>query len=333
MGKKSKPDSPDYKGAAEATAASNAESIRNQTWANRANQYGPEGALEWTANQTIDPSTGEPVTQWTQNTKLSPELQAIYDQQLKVQGDRYNVAGVAGDRLMDQYGEAMDWGGMQGWGDVSDPRYTQASAGIGNPNAYRQRGEDASYESQMRRINPQFAEQKRAMELQMRNQGLTPQDEAWQSQMQGISEGFNDASTGARLAAAEQGRAESALNWGQQMGQNQNLFNQRLSSNAQNFGMDNTQFNQANQLRGQQFQEALTKRGFDLNELQALINGQQVNMPQFGGYSQAGNAGGTDYTGAAQDQGNFDQSASQGFWGGVGDLAGAGLNAYGMRGG
>jgi len=331
MGKKSKPDSPDYKGAAEATADSNAESIRNQTWANRANQYGPEGALEWTANQTIDPSTGEPVTQWTQNTTLSPELQKIYDQQVGLQGQRYDVAGQAGNRLMDQYGDAMDWSGMNPWGEVTPGQWTRSEGDIGDPNAYRQAGEDASYESQMRRINPQFAEQKRAMELQMRNQGLTPQDAAWQSQMQGISEGFNDASTGARLAAAEQGRAESALNWGQQMGQNQNLFNQALQSNAQNFGMGNTQFNQANQLRGQQFQEALTKRGFDLNEIQAMINGQQVNMPQFGGYNTAGNAGGVDYSGAAQDQGNFDQAGSQSFWSGLGSLAGAGATAYAGR--
>jgi len=63
-----------------------------------------------------------------------------------------------------------------------------------------------------------------------------------------------------------------------------------------------------------------------------MINGQQVNMPQFGGYNTAGNAGGVDYTGAAQDQGNFDQAGSQSFWSGLGQLGAAGLNAYGMRG-
>ena len=254
---------------------------------------------------------------------------------------------------MDQYGDAMDWSGMNPWGEVTPGQFTRTEGDIGDPNGYRQRGEDASYESQMRRINPQFAEQKRAMELQMRNQGLTPQDAAWQSQIQGISEGFNDASTGARLASSAEGRQESNQMWNQMMGQNQNLynqnlgsnqqnwsqemgnknqmFNQALQSNAQNFGMGNTQFNQANQLRGQQFQEALTKRGFDLNEIQAMINGQQVNMPQFGGYNTAGNAGGVDYSGAAQDQGNFDQAGNQSFWSGLGSLAGAGATAYAGR--
>ena len=56
-------------------------------------------------------------------------------------------------------------------------------------------------------------------------------------------------------------------------------------------------------------------------------------MPQFGGYNTAGNAGGVDYSGAAQDQGNFDQAGSQSFWSGLGSLAGAGATAYAGRGG
>ena len=296
MGKKSKPDSPDYAGAAEATAASNEAALRDQTYANRANQYGPEGSLEWTPYLTTDPSTGESVTAWRQTTSLSPELQALYDQQLGLQGQKYDVAGVAGGRLMDEYGTPIDWSGLSDWGTAP-----------GDPNEYRQRGEDASYDSQMMRIDPQFEEQKRAMELQMRNQGLNPDDRAWQSQMASIGENYNDASMRARLAASAEGRAESQLNYGQQ---------------AQNFQL-------ANQGRQQQFVELMQQRGFNLNEINAMISGQQVGMPTFNGYNTAGNAGGTDYSGAAQDQGNFDQAGNQSFWSGIGALAGAGANVYG----
>ena len=355
------PDAPDYKGAAEATAAANAAQMDKQTWQNRINQYGPTGSKTYEVGSTINPVTGKPMETWSEYTKLSPEQQAMFDQNQAIQGMRLDVGETAAGRLMDEYGQPMDWSGLSSYGEtptayktVAMPnvasRYTEGGASIGDPNDYRQQGEDASYESQMRRITPQYQDAIASMETKLRNQGLNPDDRAWQNQMQAMSEAYNDASQSARLTAASEGRQESALNWGQQMGQNQNIFNQNLSKNAQNYGMDmsgnqnsfqqrlasnNQGFEQqlqqaqyANALRQQQMVEDMQKRGFGLNEINAMTSGQQVGIPQFGGYNQAGYTPGADYASAALNQGNFDQGNYQALWGGIGSLAGAGANGY-----
>lgn len=355
------PKAPDYKGAAEATAAGNAEMMDKQTWQNRINQYGPTGSKTYEVGSTINPATGKPMETWSEYTTLTPEQQAMFDQNQAIQGMRLDVGETAAGRLMDEYGKPMDWSGLSDYGKtptatntaVSGPvaaRYTAGGASIGDPNDFRQQGEDASYESQMRRITPQYQDAIASMETKLRNQGLNPDDRAWQNQMQAMSEAYNDASQSARLTAASEGRQESALNWGQQMGQNQNIFNQNLSKNAQNYGMDmsnnqnkfqqslaanNQNFNQqsqaaqqANALRQQQMIEQMQQRGFGLNEINAMISGQQVGMPQFGGYNQAGYTPGADYAGAAMNEGNFDQGSYQALWGGIGSLAGAGASMY-----
>tara|TARA_R110000803_G_scaffold23373_3_gene57459 strand:+ start:82 stop:1185 length:1104 start_codon:yes stop_codon:yes gene_type:complete len=363
MGKKSKK-SPDYQALSEQDFNQNLDVQRNDTYANRANQYGPDGSLEWTTSQTIDPSTGKPVTQWNQTTSLSPELQKLYDSDLYSRQNKADVAGMATDRLLDDYSDPMDWSNRGDFGTVAgsqstnpseriDPRYTQAIGDqVGDPNEFRQRGEDYSYENQMRRIDPQYEKQTAAMENRLRNQGLNPDDMAWKNQMMAMSNSYNDASTGARLNSAAEGRQESALNFGQDLSRNQNIYNQELGSNAQNYGMDmssnaqnydqrfrsndqmfnqsNTQFNQANALRQQQNQEMMTERGFGLNEANAMMSGGQVSMPTFGSYN-------TQYQGpqatnmeAGINQGNFDQAQSQGFWGTVGSLANSGMQAYGI---
>jgi hypothetical protein len=53
------------------------------------------------------------------------------------------------------------------------------------------------------------------------------------------------------------------------------------------------------------------RRGMPLNELNALLTGQQVNMPSMPGFSQAGMAQAPDYTGAAANQGQYGLSAAQ----------------------
>jgi len=352
------PDSPDYEGAAEATAQGNAENIRLQTIANRANQYNPLGSLEWSQ---IKDAQGNPTDQWEQRITLSPDQQAMFDQNEAIQGKRLDVGEVAADRLMSEYGDPMDWGNLSAYGTTPtatkttpsgsvNARYTTAGGSLGDPNDFRQAGEDASYQSQMRRITPEYDRAVTAMEVKLRNQGLNPDDRAWQNQMRAMSESYNDAAQSARLTAASEGRAESSLNWGQQLQDSQNVFGQSLAANQQNYGMDmsnnQNKFNQslaannqnfdqqakqaqiANALRQQQFIEQMQQRGFSLNEINAMTSGQQVGMPQFGGYNQAGYAAGPDYAGAAMNQGNFDQGSYQAMWGGLGDLAGAGATAY-----
>jgi hypothetical protein len=361
-----KADSPNYQALAEQDYQKNLDVQRNDTWANRANQYGPEGSLEWTARETIDPSTGKAVTQWDQNVELSPELQRLYDSDLTGRQNKSDVAKIATGRLKNDYRDPMDWSGLQDWGAVGDsryletqsngrvdPRYTQAIGDqVGDPNQFRQRGEDASYESQMRRITPEYERSKAALEVKLRNQGLNPDDRAYQNQMLSLDNNYNDARQSARLTASGEGRQESSLNFGQQMDRNQNIYNQNLTANAQNYGMDagsdaryfderlqasaqnndqfNDQFDRQNSLRQQQLAEALTKRGFGLNEANAMMSGQQVAMPSFGGYNTQSNGPQSNMMEAGVNQSNFDQANSQSFWSSLGSLANTGVKAYGV---
>jgi hypothetical protein len=71
------------------------------------------------------------------------------------------------------------------------------------------------------------------------------------------------------------------------MGQQQNRYNQAYGANQANWQQAMQQSNYANQIRQQQLTEAMQQRGFSLNEINALLSGQQVGMPQMPSFSQA----------------------------------------------
>ncbi len=58
----------------------------------------------------------------------------------------------------------------------------------------------------------------------------------------------------------------------------------------------------ANQIRQQQLTEAMTQRGFSLNEINALMSGDQVGLPQMPNFAEASAAQPADYQGAAAQQ-------------------------------
>jgi len=257
----------------------------------------------------------------------------------------------------------MDWRGAQDFGEVPGAVYAGMSAPVNaerlnaignqiqNPNSFRQRGEDAAYSQAMSRLNPAFAEESRALEVKLRNQGLNPEDAAWQASMGTTGRGQTDARMQAIWGASAAGREESALNYGQALSRNQNEFGQNQAATNQNFGqnmaVNQNTFRQglatiqennnqnyrsaeyANTLRQQQRAEMMQERGFALNEANALLSGQQVGMPQMPTYNTAGRAEAAPTYQATVDQGNYDQANQQSFWGGVADLGAAGLNAYG----
>jgi hypothetical protein len=91
---------------------------------------------------------------------------------------------------------------------------------------------------------------------------------------------------------------------------------QRLDAANQIFNQDTTRSNQAfdqnmstaeyqNQVRQAQIAEALQQRGMSLNEINALLTGNQVNMPNMPSFQGSNRAETTDYTGAAANQGTF----------------------------
>ena len=112
MGKKSTPAAPDYTGAAEATADSSRELATANTTANRPTQNTPWGTSSWESAAGIDPSTGLPVTNWTQNLELSGQQQNALDSQMAVQQGRSDLAEGLIGRAGSELANPMDWNGM-----------------------------------------------------------------------------------------------------------------------------------------------------------------------------------------------------------------------------
>ena len=70
--------------------------------------------------------------------------------------------------------------------------------------------------------------------------------------------------------------------------------------------MDQSAASYANNLRQMQIAEMLQQRQTPLNELNALLTGQQVQAPQMPGFQAAGRAETTDYSGAMQNQTSYE---------------------------
>lgn len=290
MGGKSQPD---FGAIATSQGEENREVVQDQIKANRPNQYTPWGYTNWTQDDD---------GYWSQTTGLSTELQDIYNKQTAIQGGKADVAGSMIGRMGQEFANPMDWSGLNPMGQVPTAQYTLPEGDIGDPYGTRQRAEDAVYNQAQSRIQPQQESQRAALEIKMRNQGLTPGDAAWQSQMQSQGNQFNDQNNQALWSASGAGRQEAGQMWGMGKDQNQNNFNQALQANNQNYNQSMQNSAYANQIRQQQLTEQMQKRGFSLNEINAIQSGQQVGMPSMPNFSNAGQAQPAPYMqGAAQD--------------------------------
>jgi hypothetical protein len=106
-------------------------------------------------------------------------------------------------------------------------------------------------------------------------------------------------------------------------------WQQRMQGGSQDFQQQMQASQYQTQLRQQQIAEEMQKRGWTLNEINALMSGQQVGMPSMPGFNTASKSDTTNYLGAAQAQGqadldrfNAEQQAMQGMMSGIGSMAG-----------
>lgn len=328
----SKSDEPDYMGLAEQQGQLNQQSNLDQTYANRAQQQTPFGYTDWSTEQVIDPGTGLPTTKWTQSSGLTPELQDQLNKQTALAGQRTDLAGSLANRMAGEFGQAADYGGLNPFAQnpqaqLTMPESYEGIAGIGDPTQMRNRAENAYYGKAMSRLQPQFDSQRQQLEVNMRNQGLGPEDEAWKSRMEGLGNQQNDAYGQAQYDAVRAGLGEQSQAWNQglqgrqqSIGEANTQFNQALGSNAQNFGQNLQGATFANQMRQQQLAELLQQRGSSLNEMNAMLSGQQVGMPQMPGYNTANASQPANVYQAGGDQAAYDQATNP--WAGIADLGG-----------
>lgn len=343
--------SPDYAGLAAAQGEANREVVTDQTYANRPTQLTPWGYTQWSNESAIDPATGQPVTQWTQTQGLTPELQSILNRQIAIQGARTDVAGSLTQRMGEEFSSPLQWDNLSPLARGPNAQFTLPESvqrqldfsdahQISDPSQLRQHAEDAMYNRATSRLDPQFQQRRQALEIKLRNQGLGPEDEAYQAQMGSLDMQETDAYNQAMYSAVDSGRAEAGQLFGQDVTKRgidtgevaqqagfynqsgQQAFDQAYQSNQANFGQATQEATYANMIRQQQMAEMMQQRGFSLNEINALLSGQQVSTPQMPNFSNAGQAQPAPIYQAGVDQGNFNQAQLQMGMEGLGMLAG-----------
>ena len=127
------PPPPDYTGAAQATAASNQQQNTAATWANRPNITTPWGTSTWNAGTTTDPSTGQAVTNWTNNVALSPEQQAALTQQMQMQSGLSTAASGLLGQASGNFSTPWDTSGMTSMYNAGGPSSLNTSGGPSGP--------------------------------------------------------------------------------------------------------------------------------------------------------------------------------------------------------
>jgi hypothetical protein len=302
MGKSSAPPPPDYRGAAMEQSEASKEITNIQNFANRPNQYTPFGSQTWSTNATTDPATGQTVTQWNQRTNLDPNLQQALDAQIGTQRDRSQLAGGFMDRVRQEYAKPFDWGGMPdraGTNDLSGQ--VQRGLGAGAPplpqfdSGYR----DQVANTLMERMVPVHERQQGQLETQLANQGYTIGSEGYtralaDMQQRQASERYNALDTAGNEAQRLYGMGMGAR---QQSMSELGFGNQAL---GQQYGLSQQQAAFQNQLRQQAIAEEAQRRGMSLNEMNALLTGQQVGMPSMPSFNQAQRAETPNILGATQ---------------------------------
>lgn len=169
MSKGSAPKTPDYTGAANATAAGNLEATRAAAAANRVNQFTPYGNLTYSHVQGGGPD------EWQSQIDLSPTGQKLLDQTNQTSIGLGDLQNSALDRVTNAYSQPFD---LSSVGDVQK----QAEGAITS------------------RLDSMWNQRQKGLENDLLNKGITQGSEAYSNAMRDFDSGRNDAYQQAVLA-------------------------------------------------------------------------------------------------------------------------------------
>lgn len=210
---------------------------------------------------------------------------------------------------------------------------------------YSKNAEDAIYNQWSNRQEPLMQQQKDQLRTQLYNSGLKEGDQAYDAEMKNLENQQSDSRTNAQYQATIGSGQEAQRMQGMDLSTNQNQFNQvqgtgafansaaqqalaqQLGIGSQQFNQNladtqlgdtrqGTQYNQAtqsanyqNQQRQQQIAETMQQRGFSLNEINAILGGQQISMPNMPSFNTAGASQAAQYNQSAQSSGQYNLDA------------------------
>ena len=334
---KSTPAAPDYTGAANSQAAASKENLMAQNYANRPTINTPFGSQSWTTQTQIDPTTSQAVTGWTQQNTLDPSLKPALDAQIESQVGRSQLANSFMNRVGSEYSKPFDYEGLPAMttgGTPGEIRTNVADYAPGLNTSFNFGGApaaptyDTGYrdrvaQSLMERMMPVQDYQNRQLQTQLSNQGFKLGSEGYKRGLDELAqrqaaERYNAYDTagneaqrmyGSQMGARQQGISEAMSQGnfnnqalGQAQGLDINAMNAMNAAQGQQFGLNQSYANQQNTLRQQALAEQAQRRGMSLNEMNALMSGQQVQMPTMPQFNAAGISQTPNLLGAAQSQ-------------------------------
>jgi hypothetical protein len=338
---KSTPKAPDYTAAAQQQGEANRQVTEQQTWANRPDQITPWSNETWQNTPQWDASTGQYINRWQQQTVLNPELQRALDAQMQLGAGRSELgAGMMG-RAQNEFGAPVDWGGFDAMGGRVGAGQLQAGFNPSGPDLnpaerYRQDANDAIFNQWADRAMPQQERDTDAMRTQLYNMGFKEGDQGYDRELEKLRQTQGDAMRQAQYQATIGSGAEAqrmlgmdAATRGQLTAEQQAMGQFANQAAGQQFGQNMQASQYDTQRRQQQIAEELQRRGWSLNEINALISGQQVAMPSMPGFQTAGSAQAPQYLQSAQMQGQTALDAFNAKQGGLSGLM-SGLGSLGM---
>ena len=317
MGKKSSPKptpAPDPVATAAAQTGMNINTAVANSYMQNANETSPTGSVSYTtgAMQTItDPNTGQSyqVPTFNRDVKLSEGQQGIFNTNEQLQQQLSNIGLNQANRVGDILGTPVNFNNAQ---QVSMPDI-QTKLGPADYETARKDVEQAT----MSRANPMLNNAKLALDSKLVAEGHQRGTPAYNEAMNEWGQQYNDATMQAILAG---GQEQSRL-----------------------FGMDLQRAGFQNQAAQQQFanqgakratdiQESMLLRQTPLNEINSLMAGSQISMPQFSAYN-SGQVANTDYGGYVykgadinaqnwRQQTAADAQGDAAMWGALGSLGG-----------
>ena len=162
-------------------------------------------------------------------------------------------------------------------------------------------GANNQYFNQATTANQNDFNNRMAANNQFYNQARANTQDEFSNALASSNQYFNQARTGNQDDFANR-LAASGQYFNQGTTATQNDFNNQMAAQNQWFNEQMGQANYQNQLRQQQFQEQQALRNMPINEMNALLNGQQVSNPTFASYNQASQGQAANLMGAAQNQ-------------------------------
>lgn len=281
FGTQKAPKTPDYAGAAAATAEGNKAAALATGALNRPTQITPTGSQTWSLKEGADPNNPQP-GDWIATTSYSPEQQKLYEGQTAARQGLVNTANVG-------VGGLAGLGVGQGLGNTTPSFTGDVSKTADQFSADRQAISDALYANQTKYLGDQFARDDERLRSQLLSRGLTEGSAAYENALRDQQRAQNDAYG----TAANNATSQSA--------QMQKLMQDALLNSA------STQQN----LYLQGLSGAATEQNQPLNQILALLGGGQVSQPNLQGYGQYGQYQGADLLSAANAQYNSGLSSAQ----------------------